>query len=91
VRVISGLKGRTYVENLQELNLPSLEERRIEADMALTHKILSDSEQGYRGQWIKMANSGRTTRLTAGVRNLLPKQGQHEYRREIFSLQVVDT
>jgi hypothetical protein len=71
--------------------MPSLEDRRIEADRALTHKILSDSEQGYSDRWFKMANSRRTMRLTAGARNLLPKRGQHEYRREFFSLRVVDT
>jgi hypothetical protein len=75
------------VEKLRELKLASIEDRRIEADMALTHKILCDSEQGYSDQWFKMANSRRTTRLTAGARNLLHQRGQHEYRRRIFQQQ----
>jgi hypothetical protein len=88
VRAISGLTGRSYTEKLLELNLPSLEDRRIEADMVLSHKILCDSEQGYSDKWFKMASSRRTTRLTAGARNLLPQRGQYVYRR--FSLRVVD-
>jgi hypothetical protein len=68
-----------------------MEDRRIEADMALTHKILCDSDQGFRDQWFKMADGRRKTRLTAGARNLLPQRGQHEFRREFFSLRVVDT
>jgi hypothetical protein len=33
VEAVSGLRGRTYSERLKELDLPSLEERRREADM----------------------------------------------------------
>jgi hypothetical protein len=45
VRAVSGLSDKTYKERLCELTLPSLEDRRIEADMAMTHKVISDSEK----------------------------------------------
>jgi hypothetical protein len=44
IRAVSGLKSATYQARLRELNLQSLEDRRLEADMVLTHKILSDSD-----------------------------------------------
>ncbi len=38
--MVSGLKGQSYEEKLPELNLPSLEERRLQADMVQTFKIV---------------------------------------------------
>ncbi len=40
VRMVSGLKSNVYEERLRELNLPTLLERRHQADMAMVHKIL---------------------------------------------------
>ncbi len=40
VGMVSGLKGQSYEEKLLELNLPSLEERRLQADMVQTFKIV---------------------------------------------------
>ncbi len=40
VKLISGLKSNIYEERLRELNLPTLSERRPQADMAMVHRIL---------------------------------------------------
>ena len=40
VGMVSGLKGQSYEEKLLELNLPSLEERRLQADTVQTFKIV---------------------------------------------------
>jgi hypothetical protein len=41
VGMVSGLKGRTYEEKLEELGLTTLEERRHQADMAQVYKIVT--------------------------------------------------
>jgi hypothetical protein len=41
VKAVSGLRGRTYSERLAEQGLPSLEERRKEADLKQVFKILN--------------------------------------------------
>jgi Reverse transcriptase (RNA-dependent DNA polymerase)/Endonuclease-reverse transcriptase len=90
VKAVSGLKANTYLERLDELELPSLADRRIEADMCLTYKILSDSDKKFSEQWFEMAANRRPTRMAAGTNNLVPKRGGHDYRRGFFSLRVVD-
>jgi ribonucleases P/MRP protein subunit RPP40 len=90
IKAVSGLRGRTYSERLAELSLPSLADRRSEADMCLTHKILSDSDQQFCEQWFERAAGRRPTRMAAGLDNLVPRRAQHEYRRNFFSLRVVD-
>jgi hypothetical protein len=42
VKRISGLERNVYDERLRELNLPTLLERRHQADMAMVHKILHE-------------------------------------------------
>jgi hypothetical protein len=44
VKAASGLRRKKYHKKLLLPNLPSLEYRRVEVDMALTQKILSDSD-----------------------------------------------
>jgi ribonuclease P/MRP protein subunit RPP40 len=41
VGMVSGLKGRTYEEKIEELGLTTLEERRHQADMAQVYKIVT--------------------------------------------------
>jgi hypothetical protein len=91
IRAVSGLKSATYQARLRELNLQSLEDRRLEADMVLTHKILSDSDLEFSEQWFQRAANGRHTRQAAGARNLVPRRGLHEFRREFFSLRVASS
>jgi hypothetical protein len=42
--MVSGLKSDNYSERLAELGLPTLEERRHQADMAMIHKIMKGKE-----------------------------------------------
>ncbi len=41
MKMVSGLKGNTYEERLKEVGLLTLEERRHQADMVQTHKIVT--------------------------------------------------
>ena len=44
VKAVSGLKGQSYEERLQELGLPSLSDRRREIDMVQTYKLIKESD-----------------------------------------------
>jgi hypothetical protein len=90
VRAVSGLRGRTYSEKLKELGLPTLEERRKEADMLQVYKILHDGESDYSDQWFEKMENGRQTRRTAGT-VLRPPRAAHNFRRGFFSCRVADT
>ncbi len=93
VKMVSGLRGRTYSERLDELDLPTLEERRREFDMVQVYKILSGKDNVSETQWFERAaahSQGRaTTRLQADNMNLRPKFGRTEVRRNFFSERVV--
>jgi ribonucleases P/MRP protein subunit RPP40 len=90
VKVVSGLKGTNYQERLAELKMPSLADRITKAEMCLTYKLLSDSDKQFSEQWFERAANRGTTRMAAGTNNLVPKRGNHDYRRGFFSLKVVD-
>ncbi len=91
VKMVSVLKSTEYSERLVELGMPTLEERRHQAHMAMVHKI-TDRRGGLDpSQWFDMAADGvRTTRSTANPHNLRMRQGRMEIRRNFFSVRVVD-
>ena len=86
-RAVSGLRGRSYEERTAELKLPSLQERRRQADMAQTYKIMASEDSD---QWITRADTRRTTRNTCGLNNIVPMRNNHEYRNNFFSQRVVE-
>jgi hypothetical protein len=88
VRAVSGLRGRTYSERLLELGLPTLAQRREEADMIMTFKLLSDSENNYSAKWFEKMATRRPTRNAGGRDNLIVGRADHNYRRQFFSLRV---
>jgi hypothetical protein len=84
---VSGLRGRTYSERLAELDLPSLAERRMEADMVQTYKILSDDSVNYSEKWFVKMENGRYTRRSTGMMLRLPRAA-HNFRRGFFSCRL---
>ena len=86
-RAVSGLRGRSYEERTAELKLPSLQERRRQADMAQTYKIMASEDSD---QWFTRADTRRTTRNTCGLNNIVPMRNNHEYRNNFFSQRVVE-
>ena len=92
MRMVSGLKSDDYSERLSELGLPTLEERRHQADMAMVHKILCgrgslDSNQLFE----RATDSVRATRSSANPLNLKVRQGRLEIRKNFFSNRVVNS
>jgi hypothetical protein len=54
-----------------ELGLPTLVQRREEADMIMTYKLLSDSDKDCSAKWFEKAATRRPTRNTGGRDNLI--------------------
>ncbi len=87
--MVSGLKPGTYEEQLKELGLSSLEERRHQQDMAQVHKILSDKNGVKSDTWFTMAAGGaRVTRATEEPLNLKMARSRLDVRRHFFSQRV---
>ena len=90
IKAVSGLKGTTYEERLLELGLPSLQNRRREIDMVQTYKIVNRIDSDDPEQWFTRADSRRPTRQGDGKDRLMPVRTQHEYRRNFFSVRVIE-
>jgi hypothetical protein len=91
VAAVSGLKGTSYEEKLKELGLTTLEERRHQADMVQTFKILQGFDYVKSETWFqKVDTSGRMTRSAADPLNLKPQAARLEIRRNFFSNRAVE-
>ena len=90
--MVSGLKGRTYVERLDELDLPSLELRRRHFDMAQVYKIVNGKDHVERSTWFEMTGTDptRMTRLTQDPNNIKKQSPKTDLRKYFFSNRVVE-
>ncbi len=85
--MVSGLKSDEYSERLSELGLPTLEERRHQADMAMVHKILCGRGSLDSNQWFeRAADNVRATQSSANPLNLKMRQCRLKIRRNFFSI-----
>jgi hypothetical protein len=48
------------------------------------------SDKKFGEKWLSVAAAGWPTRQAAGLLNLVPKRGHHEFRREFFSHRVIE-
>ena len=70
IGMVSGLTATSYEERLRELGLSTLEERRHQADMLQTFKILQQKDRVNSESWFRMAGEeGRLTRSTSDPMN----------------------
>lgn len=91
VRMVSGLKGKTYEERLKELNLSSLEDRRKRGDMIQVWKIINKHDNLPANQFFEFFQEGRqTTRLSANYQNIVKPRFKTDARKYSFSVRVVD-
>ena len=91
VRMVSGLKGKTYEERLKELNLSSLEDRRKRGDMIQVWKIINKHDNLPANQFFEFFQEGRqTTRLSANYQNIVKPRFKTGARKYSFSVRVVD-
>jgi len=86
VSLISGLKGETYEAKLKELNLMSLENRRLRADLIQTFKILNGLDSVDPDTWFTRVEQGRpNTRNTNGENSLQIDFKRTEITKNFFS------
>ena len=92
VKQVAGLKSKEYEDRLVELGMPTLEERRHQADMCMVHKILHAKGGLQPETWFDLAErSVRVTRSTADPLNLRVKHGRLEMRKHFFSIRVIES
>ena len=89
VNLVVGLKGTTYDAKLEELNLPTLETRRKEADMILAHKILTGNS-GFRGEnWFQRADTNaHSTRAASDKTRVKVPNARLEIRRNFYTVRA---
>jgi len=91
IKMVSGLRTRTYEERLRELGMTTLEERRHQADMAMVHKIVQRKSGLDPETWFEMAGARRNTRSAADPLNIVVKHGRLDVRREFFTMRVIES
>lgn len=93
VRMIKGLKGKTYEERLQECNLTSLTARRQRGDLLEVWKILNGKDDLDAKKMFRFAASGavRDTRMTTNPLNLEHRKFRLDVRKHFFSVRTTKT
>ena len=92
VRNVQGLKGRTYLEKLTELDLMSLQTRRIYIDLVETYKIIYGKSTKEASFYFNLtgSRSRRQTRLTDYPHNIILSRTNLDSRRHFFSQRVAE-
>ncbi len=87
--MVSGLKGTTYEDKLEELNMVTLEERRHQTDMTQVYKIVNGIDDVNKNTWFTMLSTNdRVTRATADPLNIRGTVNRLEIRQNFFSQRV---
>lgn len=91
VRMVSGLRGKTYEEKLAELGMTTLEERRHVVDMVQVFKIVHKHDNVDGAQWFQhVSREGYQTRAVADPLNLVQNRSRLDLRRNFFSQRVIE-
>ena len=89
VGMVTGLRGNSYEERLEELGLTTLEERRHQLDMLQTYKIVHGKDKVNRDTWFRMVGSSdRGTRAASDPLNMRIPAPRTELRKMFFSQRV---
>lgn len=89
LKMVSGLKGKTYNEKLTELGMSTLESRRHDQDMNLVYKLLS-GDSGSEMFTLVGTEERTRTRQTAGTLNLVGQFARTDQRKFSFAVRTVD-
>ena len=92
LKMTSGMGGMSYEQQLHDLDLLSLQDRRTQFDLVQTFKIIHGIDKVNYSEWFEMVgqNPGRLTRTTSDPLNILRKHSNNEVRRNFFSNRVVE-
>ena len=87
--MISGLRGTTYEEKLNEIGMCSLEERRHQADMLQMYKILHGHDK-VDNLFERAAAGERATRAAADPLNVKVPFARLEIRKNFFTVRAAN-
>ena len=92
VKAVSGLKGTSYLDRLNEIGMLSLEARRVRGDMIEMWKILHQIDDVDPQSWFTMANSrhDQGTRFSMSSFSVAKPVARLEIRKNFFSVRCVD-
>jgi len=91
LKMVSGIKAKSYEERCKELGLDTLEKRRNIQDMVETFRILCSNNDGYASGILEtVRTTGARTRQAAEPLNLVHKYARTEVRRNSFSVRVAE-
>ena len=92
VTMISGLQSKEYEDKLKELNLQSLEERRIRYDMMQVFKFMHNYDDVERRQFFQTEgeDSVRVTKQSSDALNIIKTRCRTEVRRNFFTNRVAE-
>ena len=85
VGMISGLKGKTYIEKCEELGIDTLEARRDKQDLLETFKILRKPDDAGRLLHGTRARAGAVTRTAAEPANINVERARLDNRKYSFT------
>ena len=90
INMVSGLRGATYEAKLAELNLETLENRRVKHDLTLVFKILNNNNANHRDTLFNRAQDGdyRRTRAGADPHNLKIPRARLEIRANSYTIRA---
>jgi hypothetical protein len=89
--MISGLRGKTYLERCEEIGLQTLGHRRNQQDLTLVHKYMTGKGNLKFEHMFEKAQErqGMRTRLAAGEDNLKLPAARTELKRNSFAVRTV--
>ena len=92
LKMASGMGGKSYEQQLSDLDLLSLHDRRIKFDLVQTFKIVHGFDKVDHKEWFEMVgcHPGRLTRATSDPLNIVKKHSNNEVRKNFFSNRVVE-
>ena len=91
--MVSGLKGKSYLDRLKEVGLTTLESRRIRGDMIQVWKTLHQKDDVKPETWFTPSHGqrlGSLTRYTSDKWNMKSSNPNREIRRHFWSIRSVD-
>ena len=94
VRMVSGLKGKNYLDRLKEVGLTTLQDRRVRGDMIQVWKTLHQKDDVRPETWFTLANQqvlGPRTRVTDDPLNLKLINHDQAFRKNFWSVRSVET
>jgi hypothetical protein len=91
VRMVSGLKGTSYEDKCKELKLQTLQERRVQQDMALAHKYIVGGMDADK-MFYKLNDTNRVgTRQAADPTSIAVRYSRTDIRKHSFGVRVAET